>query len=424
MSKIICEVCGTAYPETASQCPICGCVRPANAKGVHPTAKEAAPSGYQHVKGGRFSKSNVRKRNQGKQTAVQSKPKTNGKKDNSNTGLVITIVVLIVAILAVVAYIVLRFFVPSLPNSDKDTTADAIETTQSIETTSATIPCEDILLDVPDILFESAGETQALFASVYPENTTDTLVYASSDALVATVDDNGVITAVAPGEATITLTCGSAIVQCNVYCIFVDETTEETTDAAADFRLDRSSITFESEGESWVIYSGNLPLDEITWASDDETVAMIYNGRVTAVGNGSTYVSGQYEGVTLTCQIICRFSNDGSEGHDGNGGVSEDGGDSGSVGNNEDSKINSDNGEYQLDNLFSQYDTEVTIRVGESFPLRLVDSNGKAVEATWSVQNSSVCTVSDGDVTAVGGGQTYVIATYNGVEYRCLVRVV
>ena len=27
MSKIICDICGTSYPETATQCPICGCVR-------------------------------------------------------------------------------------------------------------------------------------------------------------------------------------------------------------------------------------------------------------------------------------------------------------------------------------------------------------------------------------------------------------
>ena len=28
MSKIICDVCGTSYPETAAACPICGCARP------------------------------------------------------------------------------------------------------------------------------------------------------------------------------------------------------------------------------------------------------------------------------------------------------------------------------------------------------------------------------------------------------------
>ena len=27
MSKIICDVCGTRYPDTAEQCPICGHIR-------------------------------------------------------------------------------------------------------------------------------------------------------------------------------------------------------------------------------------------------------------------------------------------------------------------------------------------------------------------------------------------------------------
>ena len=29
MSKIICDVCGTSYPDTADCCPICGCPRDA-----------------------------------------------------------------------------------------------------------------------------------------------------------------------------------------------------------------------------------------------------------------------------------------------------------------------------------------------------------------------------------------------------------
>ena len=64
MSKVICDICGTAYPETATQCPICGCARdnvtqtPA-ADATQKTDGEAA-GGYTYVKGGRFSKSNVR----------------------------------------------------------------------------------------------------------------------------------------------------------------------------------------------------------------------------------------------------------------------------------------------------------------------------------------------------------------------------
>ena len=30
MSKIICDICGTEYPETAENCPICGCSKSMN----------------------------------------------------------------------------------------------------------------------------------------------------------------------------------------------------------------------------------------------------------------------------------------------------------------------------------------------------------------------------------------------------------
>ena len=68
MSKIICDICGTSYPETASQCPICGCVRPGDFQRVSDESKNEGnnASGYTYVKGGRFSKTNVKKRNSGK----------------------------------------------------------------------------------------------------------------------------------------------------------------------------------------------------------------------------------------------------------------------------------------------------------------------------------------------------------------------
>ena len=61
MNKVICDVCGTSYPETAQQCPICGCTSGEGIRVVEVEEEEAAPRTY--VKGGHFSKSNVRKRN-------------------------------------------------------------------------------------------------------------------------------------------------------------------------------------------------------------------------------------------------------------------------------------------------------------------------------------------------------------------------
>ena len=40
MSKVICDVCGTTYPETAQQCPICGCAKNTTAQTVAGEAGE------------------------------------------------------------------------------------------------------------------------------------------------------------------------------------------------------------------------------------------------------------------------------------------------------------------------------------------------------------------------------------------------
>ena len=51
------------------------------------------------------------------------------------------------------------------------------------------------------------GQTVALTAAVAPSNATDkTVTYSSSAEATATVDGNGVVTGIAAGEATITVT--------------------------------------------------------------------------------------------------------------------------------------------------------------------------------------------------------------------------
>lgn len=71
-----------------------------------------------------------------------------------------------------------------------------------------------LTLDKSEHTFTAAGETVQLTADTKADN----IAWTSSDETVATVDANGVVTAVAPGTATITVTAGELTATCTVKC--------------------------------------------------------------------------------------------------------------------------------------------------------------------------------------------------------------
>ena len=70
---------------------------------------------------------------------------------------------------------------------------------------------------------------------ILPEGTTDTIMYVSSNEAVATVNEEGRITAVAEGSVVITVVCGEQQLECNVVCNFsAEEATEAPTSASGE----------------------------------------------------------------------------------------------------------------------------------------------------------------------------------------------
>lgn len=335
MSKIICDVCGTSYPETAKQCPICGSVCPGDVQRVNDdvNGEGKVSTGYTYVRGGRFSKSNVKKRSQAEVRAV-AKPKeaepVKNPEEKNNRGLVITAIVLLLAIIGVVIYIALRFFSPISGPAPDDTTGNTLDGQSDLS-------CTGITLDTDTILFESIGEARLLQVTIEPQNTTDATTFASSDEAVATVNAVGKVTSVGEGTAKITITCGDFTKECTVTVQLPEETTgytdptveitepEASTGPAEDFRLNREDITFSTAGDNWVLYNGSIAKNLITWSSDNEKVATFVDGKVVAVGGGTTEVHAEYNGKKVSCIIRCDFK--ASSGVSGSGGgISEDGG--------------------------------------------------------------------------------------------------
>jgi hypothetical protein len=295
MSKIICDVCGSSYSETELQCPICGTAKSEAAKLVVETAGEE-----QSANGGKFSKNNNRKTDTGANAKMFGKERNadNGQEGApSNMAMIIIVAVLLVAIVAVCIFIAVRVF--DKPDPTEPTT---VPTTSSTAPTVLEIPCTGLeLVGNADkaLSFSALGQTAQLTVKALPENTTDDVVvtYESSNPNIVLVDQNGQVTPVAAGNATITISYG-------IYSITVDVTCDIPA-PVTELTLKFSDVTLSpTNGLTLKLYDGELDPSDITWTSSDEAVAYVENGVVTAVGNGKATITATYGDLSATCKII------------------------------------------------------------------------------------------------------------------------
>lgn len=271
MSKIICEVCGTRYPDTAEQCPICGYIKESTDNEPEQEIQEDVLEIPERprVPGGRFSKKNVRKRlkeqgtyeeaeeysraaSKAEKYESQEEPDDEDEENEEETSgkggaiLNVLLVLVIVALLAVSALIFVKYFMPDLldkvsetePAYTEQTVAPTEEPTEAPTeepTEAPTVPCQELILDETDVTLREVGAMHLLNIQILPEDTTDEIMYISSNEEVATVNEEGRITAVAEGTVVITAVCGEQQLECNVVCNFAEEEeTEAPTEAPAE----------------------------------------------------------------------------------------------------------------------------------------------------------------------------------------------
>ena len=79
------------------------------------------------------------------------------------------------------------------------------------------VPCVALTLNESAVSLTSIGATFTLVATPMPLNTTDTILWSTSNGNVATVDD-GVVSCVGVGSAVITAVCGSITATCTITC--------------------------------------------------------------------------------------------------------------------------------------------------------------------------------------------------------------
>ena len=150
----------------------------------------------------------------------------------------------------------------------------------------------------------NSGSTAQLSATVLPANANNTSVtWTSSDEDVATVDADGLVTAIAGGSCTITATAadGSGVsASCEVTVIQL----------VTSITLSHTTLALQPEGYQKLtaaVLPSNASNKGVTWTSSDESVAEVTsNGFVSAIGLGTctiTCTAKDASGVSATCEV-------------------------------------------------------------------------------------------------------------------------
>ena len=149
------------------------------------------------------------------------------------------------------------------------------------------------------------GKEGTLTATITPSNATNqNVTWESSDTKVATVD-NGLVTAVAEGTATITVTTadGGKTATCEV------TVTQPAKTPVTSVTLDKTSLTLDVGGSDTLavtVKPDNATNKAVTWSTSNKNVATVNNGVVTAVGAGTatiTAAASDGSGKTATCEV-------------------------------------------------------------------------------------------------------------------------
>ena len=202
----------------------------------------------------------------------------------------------------------------SLDAGDYDVIVDG----GTLDSTLATNLGESVIYKVTKVELDKTslelteGGTARLTATILPDNATNkNVTWSTSDASIATVTD-GVVTAVAPGTATITVTTedGGKTATCAV-------TVAQSSAAFTGVTLNKTSTSLyvgDTETLTATVAPDNATDRAVNWTSSNPSVATVENGVVTAVGAGTATitVTTQDNDYTASCTVtVSRYSSGG-----------------------------------------------------------------------------------------------------------------
>lgn len=157
---------------------------------------------------------------------------------------------------------------------------------------------KSLTLSEHNVTINVGDENKILDAVIMPEFAYDNKVsWKSSDESIVKVSENGILTAVSNGNATITVSSEDGIL--------TDECKVTVTDKKFErLSLNKTSIEL-TEIDSVYPLSANIENSDLVWKSDNENIASVTDGVVTAKGKGKTTITvSTYDGKqTSKCAV-------------------------------------------------------------------------------------------------------------------------
>lgn len=163
------------------------------------------------------------------------------------------------------------------------------------------VAVESISISPSSISLER-DKTYQLQTEVTPKEATEKKVsWSSSDTQVATVSENGLVTGVNRGTATVTATAGGKSATCQVTV-----TWEVQSVTVSPATLTMTKVSETAQLTATVAPEG---AGEAVWSSSNEAVATVSpEGLVTAVGQGTATITATAGEKTATCEVTVEIS--------------------------------------------------------------------------------------------------------------------
>lgn len=160
------------------------------------------------------------------------------------------------------------------------------------------------------------NETLQLTAKVFPENANQDVKWSSAEEKTATVNDNGLVTALAVGNVEIYAQSVANEEIKQSFSIIIEEAEKQVINPESITITSLNDITSCKAGETITLYAAVTPSDanqSVNWSSSDETIATVSRGVVTALKAGEviiTATSKEDENISNTIKLTIIKSDD------------------------------------------------------------------------------------------------------------------